>query len=173
MSNALYELEKEEAELANLEEKTSKAAQLIFENDFGKKAAARVEKLARKFNPEYIVPVPRKRRVIIRTEEDPNRVLAWAVGQRIRMAREQQGLRQEDLAEKAGIQRPNIARIEKGKHLPSISTLQKVARALGLDMSALMTAPATSEEGRHELTEMAEWGSREWGEALKEEDHKK
>ena len=112
-------------------------------------------------------------KLIIHAKEDPNRILAWAVGQRIRMAREQQELRQEDLAEKSGIQRPNIARIETGKHLPSVSTLQKIARTLGLKMSALMAVPATSEEDRREFIEMAELGMQEWEQALKDEDHKK
>lgn len=154
-----------------LEKKASKAARAIFESDFGKEAADRVEELIRKFNPE--LPSQRRRRFTVRTIEDPKRVIAWAVGQRVRMERERQGLRQEDLAEKAAIKRPNIARLEKGRHLPSVSTLQKIAGALNLDLSSLMAVPALSEEDMLEFREMAETGIQEWGKALEEEDGKK
>jgi transcriptional regulator with XRE-family HTH domain len=88
------------------------------------------------------------------------------------MERERQGLRQEDLAERAGIKRPNIARLEKGKHLPSVSTLQKVARALNLDMGSLMAVPVPSAEDMLEFSELAEEGIQEWSEDLEKEDRK-
>lgn len=47
---------------------------------------------------------------------------------RLRIA---QGLTQEELAERAGLRQPNIARLEAGKHAPSLDMLRRVAAALG------------------------------------------
>lgn len=113
------------------------------------------------------------RTCLIRTEEDPKLIIAWAVAQRVRMERERQGLRQEDIAEKARIKTLNIARLERGKHLPSVTTLQKVAQTLKLDLTDLMAMPTSSEEDMIEFSEMAEAGLREWHSQLKEEDGKK
>jgi len=159
------------AALRYLERKTLKAAKVIFESSFGKEASNRVEELARKY-PSQGTDVKR-RRFTVRTGEDTNKITAWAVGQRIRMERERQGMRQEDLAEQSGIRRPNIARLEAGKHLPSVATLQKIARALRLDMSGLMVAPISTEQDMLEFREMAEMGIQEWEKTLKKEDRRK
>jgi len=166
VSSTVSEILKEEEAL---EKKASKAARAIFESNFGEKALDRVEGLARRFNPE--LSSLRRRKFTIRTEEDHKRVISWAVGQRVRMERERQGLRQEDLADKAGIKRPNIARLEKGRHMPSVPTLQKIAQALNLDMAALMSVPSVKD--MTEFTELAEVGIAEWGNQLEEEDRKK
>jgi len=52
------------------------------------------------------------------------------IGSRISQLREVKNITQEDLAKKTGIQRANIARIEGGKHYPSLETLEKIAEAL-------------------------------------------
>ncbi|MCI0460834.1 MAG: helix-turn-helix domain-containing protein [Gemmataceae bacterium] len=41
------------------------------------------------------------------------------------------GLTQRELAKRAGIRVETLCRIETGKHLPSVRTLQKIERALG------------------------------------------
>lgn len=41
------------------------------------------------------------------------------------------GLTQAELAEKAGVRQPNIARLESGKHQPTLELLRRVAAALG------------------------------------------
>lgn len=48
--------------------------------------------------------------------------------------REARGWSQRQLAEKTGIKQPQIARIEKGRHLPTIDTLWKLADALGAEV---------------------------------------
>lgn len=53
------------------------------------------------------------------------------LGDRVRNTREQHGWTQAQLAERAGVSRPTVARIE-GKQDVSTVTLTKVARALGL-----------------------------------------
>lgn len=111
-----------------------------------------------------------RKNILVRTEEDPGRVLAWSVAQRVRIERERQGLRQEDLAAKAGLKRPNITRLEKGRHLPSLITLLRIAKALHLDLSSLVASPPATDVT--EFVEMAEAGISEWGRQLDEEDGK-
>jgi len=167
MSNIVAEIERKELEI---KKKARKATEAIFNSDFSKVANQRVEELTKKF-PSEILP-PKQRKFIIQTDQDPKKVLAWSVAQRVKSERVQQGLRQEDLAERAGIKRPNIARLEKGFHMPSISTLQKVAQALNLDMSSLMTPPTISAEDMREFSDMGEAGLSEWGDNLEKEDKK-
>ncbi len=47
---------------------------------------------------------------------------------RLRIA---QGLTQAEVAERAGVRQPNIARLEAGKHEPTLGLLRRVAAALG------------------------------------------
>ena len=153
-----------------LEKQTAKAVNIIFESNFGENACSRVDELIRKYNPETR-SLPR-RKISIRTEEDPERIIVWAIAQRIRESRERQGLRQEDLAVKSGIARPNIVRLEQGRHMPTLSTLQKIARVLYLDMNSLMAQPEVTQKDRLELSEMAETDLAEWAKQVEEEDAK-
>lgn len=54
-----------------------------------------------------------------------------SLGGQIKDARNQQGLTQTELAAKAGVSRPTVARVESGDDV-STATLEKVAAALGL-----------------------------------------
>ncbi|WP_054953104.1 helix-turn-helix domain-containing protein [Flaviflexus massiliensis] len=54
-----------------------------------------------------------------------------SIGQQIRRARDEQGLTQVELAERAGVSRPTVARAECGVAI-SIATLEKIVGALGL-----------------------------------------
>lgn len=45
--------------------------------------------------------------------------------------REQRGMSQRDLARATGIKQPQIARLEKGNHLPTVDTLWRLLSALG------------------------------------------
>ena len=49
-------------------------------------------------------------------------------------ARNKEGLTQEDLAERTGIARSNISRLESGNYNPSIEFLSRVARGLGREI---------------------------------------
>jgi DNA-binding XRE family transcriptional regulator len=60
------------------------------------------------------------------------------IGQRIRCARLDRGITQNDLAKETGIRRPNIARLEKGLSLPNLSTLLKVSSALQIPITNLL-----------------------------------
>jgi transcriptional regulator with XRE-family HTH domain len=54
------------------------------------------------------------------------------LGQRVRRLRLQHALSQIDLAEKAGVSRDAIMRLERGTHVARPSTVRKIAAALGV-----------------------------------------
>jgi XRE family transcriptional regulator, regulator of sulfur utilization len=60
------------------------------------------------------------------------------VAMRVRALRERRGWTQERLAEKAGISRGYLARLETARQDPKLSTLEKLARALGVSVAALL-----------------------------------
>lgn len=137
--------------------------------------------LAHSFNPEtlqrletlfasdVVAPVIERRgdRYII-TRKGTKDVLAWAIAQRLRAARERLDWRQEDLARESGIARANIARLESGRVVPKLPTLERVARALGLRVDDLLKLPGSS-PGQDERF-LTETGVAEWGERLAVED---
>jgi len=54
------------------------------------------------------------------------------LGARLRALRLAAGLTQAELARRTGIHRPNIARVEKGRHTPSLETIARLASAIGV-----------------------------------------
>ncbi|MGQ0618064.1 MAG: helix-turn-helix domain-containing protein [Acidimicrobiia bacterium] len=61
--------------------------------------------------------------------------LAAEVGERVREAREAAGLSQRDLATRMGTSQAAIARLEAGGVGATLTTLQRAAAALGLELS--------------------------------------
>ncbi|WP_343041300.1 helix-turn-helix transcriptional regulator [Streptomyces typhae] len=61
-----------------------------------------------------------------------------AVGERIRIARVHAGLSQEKLAERAGMDRQAIGRIELGHASPLLDNLVRIADALGVPLADLV-----------------------------------
>lgn len=55
-------------------------------------------------------------------------------------ARTEQGLTQEELADKTGIQRSNISRLESGNYNPSLDFLARLAQGLGMDLHVELRA---------------------------------
>ena len=53
------------------------------------------------------------------------------IGQRIAEIRKAQGITQQDLADRTGIQRNHISRIEQGRYSVGFDTLQLIAEAMG------------------------------------------
>ena len=53
------------------------------------------------------------------------------IGQRVKALRLMADLSQDELAQRAGLQRTHIGRIEGGKYAVNIETLQAIAEALG------------------------------------------
>jgi transcriptional regulator with XRE-family HTH domain len=58
-------------------------------------------------------------------------------GHRIARARKRRGLTQQDLAERVGVNRVSIARLEAGTRSPSMSTARRIADALGESLEML------------------------------------
>lgn len=56
-------------------------------------------------------------------------------------ARSEQGLTQEELAARTGLQRSNISRLESGTYNPSIELLARVAKGLGLELHVEFRSP--------------------------------
>lgn len=54
------------------------------------------------------------------------------IGLRIATLRKMQGMTQEQLADKAGLQRTHVGRIEAGKYAVTLETIQAIAEALGM-----------------------------------------
>jgi DNA-binding XRE family transcriptional regulator len=61
------------------------------------------------------------------------------LGARLRELRLAAGLTQAELARRTGIHRPNIARVEAGRHTPSLETLSRLANASGVPTSRVLT----------------------------------
>jgi transcriptional regulator with XRE-family HTH domain len=60
------------------------------------------------------------------------------MAKRIKEWRAQRGLSQRDLADVSGVSREYIARIELGQHDPTLSTLEKLAKALNVKVGKLL-----------------------------------
>ena len=48
--------------------------------------------------------------------------------------RKERGITQQEIADRTGIKRTNVARIESGKNAPTIEVLVKLAAALGMEL---------------------------------------
>jgi transcriptional regulator with XRE-family HTH domain len=64
-----------------------------------------------------------------------------AIGDHIRDLRWEARLKQVELARRAGIAQNTLSQIELGHQVPSVSTLEKIARGLGVDLSELLREP--------------------------------
>ena len=61
------------------------------------------------------------------------------VGKQIQKLRESKGISQQDLAAKCNFEKSNMSRLEAGRVNPTLSTLEKVANALGVTIAELFT----------------------------------
>jgi transcriptional regulator with XRE-family HTH domain len=64
-------------------------------------------------------------------------VINKKVGKRIKKARKELGLTQEELAEKVNMHYTTISRIETGLSNPPVQTINKIAKALKIPLSEL------------------------------------
>jgi DNA-binding XRE family transcriptional regulator len=62
------------------------------------------------------------------------RQAAYRVARELARLRKQQGLSQSELARRAGLKQPAIARLESGAVKPTLDTIQRVAHALGREV---------------------------------------
>jgi|SRR5215217_5436475 len=70
------------------------------------------------------------------------------IGDHIRDLRWARRLKQGELADRAGIAQNTLSQIELGKTTPSVPTLEKIARALNLDLSELVLEEPVQERQR-------------------------
>ena len=61
------------------------------------------------------------------------------IGIRITLLRKQMGLTQEELAQRAGLQRTHVSRIEAGKYAVTLETIQAIAEALEMTVDIVDT----------------------------------
>ncbi|MFI5932586.1 helix-turn-helix domain-containing protein [Actinoplanes sp. NPDC051494] len=59
----------------------------------------------------------------------------FGLGERIAGRREELGLTQEQVAERSGVRQSDISRIERGRANPTRATLEKIAAALGAQLT--------------------------------------
>jgi transcriptional regulator with XRE-family HTH domain len=60
------------------------------------------------------------------------------LGRNLRRARVRAGMTQEEVANRSGVHATEVSRIEGGKRDPQVSTVQKLAEAVGLNASDLL-----------------------------------
>lgn len=60
------------------------------------------------------------------------------IGKKIREERKKRNLKQQELAKKADISNTYLSDIEVGRSNPSIKTLRKISKALGIDSSTFL-----------------------------------
>ena len=65
--------------------------------------------------------------------------LAHAFGAAVRALRSGQGMAQEALAHRAGIERSHMGKIERGEHMPTLAIIFKIASALECSTAVLMS----------------------------------
>ena len=68
-------------------------------------------------------------------ENRPAETISMNIGTTIRAYRLQKGMSQGDIEKKTGLLRCYLSRVENGHTVPSLETLQKIARALDLQLS--------------------------------------
>ncbi len=86
------------------------------------------------------------RRPLEQTPAEPSAIadeadLTPVVGENLRLLRKRHGLSLEKLAERSGVSRAMLNQIELGRSTPTINVLWRIASALGVAFSALLTAP--------------------------------
>ena len=69
---------------------------------------------------------------------DQNPEIAKHIGKRVKAFRKQRGLTQEQLAKLAKVKRPNISRLEAGKHAQGIILIQRLADCLQVKIGDLI-----------------------------------
>ena len=73
--------------------------------------------------------------------------MSVAVGRMYKQARREMGLTQQEVADVSGVKRPNIARLESGKHSPTVDMLNRIADSMGMDMEILLSLGSQQRSG--------------------------
>ena len=70
-------------------------------------------------------------------------MISWAI---VQEARRRAGLTQRELAARAGTSQSAIARIERGRQIPSVETLQRILRACDLELQLRVVERDTTQD---------------------------
>jgi transcriptional regulator with XRE-family HTH domain len=76
--------------------------------------------------------------------------LPISFGKIVKRIREERGLSQEVLADRADLNRSYVGEVERGTAMPSLSTVTKIAKALNLSPSALLARYEDYEQSQFE-----------------------
>ena len=87
---------------------------------------------------------------------DLNELSAHEIGRRLRLARENAGIKQDDAAQFIGVSRPTLVSIEKGGRSVRIQELQVLARHYGVSANALLRREAVHTDLVHRFRRMRE-----------------
>ena len=87
---------------------------------------------------EYSVPWDVIETLAMGETRNPDKEAGKRIGERVKALRKKQGLTQEQLAKMSGVKRPNISRLEAGKHVPGIKFIQVLADSLKVKISDLI-----------------------------------
>ena len=107
---------------------------ILFSDESREEKVSAVKAMIEIFTGEPLVLEP------MDLDEEPGPELqTWMdyVGGKIREYRKAAGMNQKELAKKSGIPQSHISRLENAKHSPSNITLQKIAKAIGIEVSLL------------------------------------
>lgn len=78
--------------------------------------------------------------------------LSIQFGKIVKSLREERGLSQEILADRADLNRSYVGEVERGTAMPSLGTVTKIAKALNLSPSNLLARYEASEQSHLEHT---------------------
>lgn len=70
-------------------------------------------------------------------DAEANKNLLYKFGNKVRLERVKQGLSQEELAARANVHRTYIGMVERGEKNITLTTIKKIADALGLELVRL------------------------------------
>lgn len=69
----------------------------------------------------------------------PDNSIQIKVGKHIQELRELKGMTQQELAAKCNFEKSNMSRLESGRVNPTLSTLEKIVKALDISLAELFT----------------------------------
>lgn len=87
------------------------------------------------------------------------------IGERLRAIRESKNLSQNDIQERTGLLRCYLSRVENGRTIPSIATLEKIARAMDMHLYQVLYEGEQSPSPLIGHLAEGEWGS--WGKSAR------
>jgi transcriptional regulator with XRE-family HTH domain len=89
------------------------------------------------------------------------------VGERLKQLRESKGLSQGKIEKRTGLLRCYISRVENGHTVPSVETLEKFARALGMPLYQLLyEGEKPPQPLKAKSQDIDDWASRRKGERI-------